>query len=348
MDAMAQEQRKLQTTLSPSHITRLPGLEEAVASRGISMEQAFSSPHLMRRSRLSVGDRKLLHLDSLPDEMWEEFDEMVVQEGGDVLGATAAMPQQMIMNPVATTVIESPRVDDQSDTHEGMSPDVQTPTERLDFSDVKTPIPFTWLSYEFPAELDASRFAYVAQVVANGMRAVMESLEKKLFAGLGGTYQGMSAAGFRTPGITRTSRSSNAAWNAAAKSGPQYLNDVLARQKNLVNAERYGNLILFVSPAVYTQIRGEEFTSEYPRTILSRLLETISPIIPTSGVEDPNNVYFVEQTGATFRWATAMAPSVIQWVTPTGFTRHVMVIAKAVPVVVPTYSGQIGARVITG
>ena len=342
---MARRERAVLYTTEHPRFTLDNQFEEAVAARGHSVGDVLADPTLMRRPR-QAGSRELLRLDALPDQAWRQFDDMIVTEGAELLSATAATQPLVIENPLGTTEIEVPTVDSSSDTNEGMNPDAVNDEERLDFSSVITPVPYTWIDYEFPAQLDATKIPYVAQVVQNGMRAVMGSLERKYFTGCSGTYNGREAEGLSDSNITSTAAGNGGKWNAAGKTGGQYQRDLNDAQSRLVADERYGQLNLFCHPTVYVHL-ANDYSSEYPGTIRSRLTDSGVRIMPSVGIATASNVYLVEASGGTVKWATAIAPSVIQWVSPSGFLRHVLVIAKAAPVVVPTYSGKYGVQIIT-
>ena len=332
------------TTGIMSKFTEGNGFAEACSIRGHSVQDVLENPALMRKR--PEGSRELVAFDSLPDNAWRQYDQTAVEEGMELLVATSTIDQMAVSNPMGTTELRIPKVDTQTTTNEGMNPDSQNDETRISYETDTIPIPWTWIDYEFPAQLPAAQGNYIAQTIRNGMRAVMTRLETMLFTGASGTYNGNTAPGLSHSDVS-FSASSGGKWNAASgKDGDEYVADVVTAMASMAGDNVYGIPDCFVHPTVIPRLAAN-FSDNYSGSIRLRLLEILNSLNGTSGITTATTVYFVARGTGTVQWASAMAPSTFQWTTPSGFTRHVLVAAKAVPAIVPTYDDHVGAYRLT-
>ena len=343
---MSDQNGRLQIGLGVSEMLG-DGFEEACVARGVTPADVFDSPSRFRGQR-QHGDRELLALDSLPPIAWQQFDEMLIREGEYRLAAVAALPPYRISNPMGTSEIVIPRVDDGAQVNVGMNPEADVATDILDYSDVRLPLPYTWVRHDFPAQLPDAQMNYIAEVLRNSIRAITLALEASVFTGTPGTYAGKTANGLNSLPAANTKTISGAAskFGGGSFDGEAWVSEIKSGRKALTAQRRYGPWEMLVHPDVYIDA-GDDYVKNAASelgvlTIRNRIRDEVM-LRDSAGIPTAADAYILQAMGETVRWGEAMAPSVIQWVSPAGYTRHVLVVAKAIPVVVSTASGHYGA-----
>lgn len=177
-------------------------------------------------------------------------------------------------------------------------------------------------------------------------RRCMEKLEDLLFTNTTFTYGGGSIYSYLSyPSINSVTLSEN--WDASGKTGAEILTDVQNMMNASIAQNHYGPWVLYI-PKDYQIVMGDDYTSGYPKTVRSRLMELqgLSDIKVADRLPD-NTCVLVEMNTGTVRLVDGFAPTVLQWSGSGGMVHHFKIMSIQVPQMRADQSGQCGITVLS-
>lgn len=177
-------------------------------------------------------------------------------------------------------------------------------------------------------------------------RRIMEKLEDLLFTDTTFTYGGGSIYSYLSyPNINTVTLSEN--WDASGKTGPEILADLNAMINASIAQNHYGPWSVYI-PKNYQTVTGEDYTSGYPKTIRTRLLELegIESIKVADRLPD-DTVVMVEMNSSTIRLVDGFAPMVIQWSGSGGMLHHFKIMTIQAPQIRADQASQCGITVLS-
>lgn len=227
---------------------------------------------------VSMAD--LRTLDTLRKDEWLFFDETLIAEAAirlrGVANLLAAGLVRNVPNSFGKTMFEWEKISDMSGANVSMDGMVETENDRVEFTPTYLPLPITHKDFHINMRtLIASRNRGEAldttQVRIAG-RVIAEKTEEMLFLG-GKSFGGTTIYGYTThPDRNKIAFGTGGDWNLAAKTGEQYLADILS-MIGVLEADRYwsGPYWLYIPSDVAVRFEGE-FKTQSDRTIRERLL----------------------------------------------------------------------------
>ena len=213
-----------------------------------------------------------------------------------------------------------------------MEPDIPPEEDRVTYDREYIPIPLVTAGFRLNVrELDASRRGnrpLDTTIAAERTRMVNQTIEELLLNGTGGiTYGGGSLYG-ATNYTYNVTGSLTAAWTA---SGRDPVTDLTNMQQASRDIYHRGPWRVFV-PAGYTKVMGLDYTTGYPKSIMTRLmeLEGISSIQILDYLA-ANKVLMMEMDQRSYRVLVGFEPRTVEWTTMGGWSFHYMIVACIVP-----------------
>jgi len=288
--------------------------------------------------------------DVLRKDEWQRLDETLVREGlqrlvafADVLDAGLVLP---VDNPLGVTEIQVEQVSDAFAAERSMSGVARTSSDTPDFQRVTFPNFITHVDFDIDLRhLEASRSRGEPLDTTNAEQAarrVAESLEDALLNG-GPTFGGNASPGYRThPNRNTGTFQTNGAWDQAAKTGEDVLEDVLFMMDGLRTDRFFGPYWLYV-PSNFERKLDEDFKSNSDLTVRQRLerLESLAAVRIADQLA-ASEVVLVQATSDVVTIADGEGITPVTWDLTGGFQTKMKVWALQVPLVKSTHSGRSG------
>lgn len=341
----------MQTQHIVNTVEEMPGwlmdqFGRAVASRGTQTpHQALADPVSLRRARSSAqgADERILQADALPDRVIEEIDSFMVRTGPHLTPALTRIGRVTVDNPRGTSLVQVPRIGEFKNVREGMNPEDRGAQEQLEQKWAVLPVPYHFLHSSYDTDLEAAWTPQMMESTVEMQRALILHLEGKVFTKTA-EYSDHTGYGFELPAI-HTEAANTKKWNDKTKTGAQYETDLLGILERIAGDKRVGSIDCYTSP-VQSALLAAQFSNQYPRTIrsyLEEMLPGMGMIVPSHGVTGAN-VFFSVQGDATVRIAMPIPPMVHTWLSPAGYRRHILVVARMAPAFTVDAEGKIGAQ----
>ena len=292
---------------------------------------------------------------TLRKDEWELLDKVVVEVARQRLVGVADLMSRglsfKLTNPLGTLVLQHETLSEMTAAEVSMDAVTPTARDRVEFNLVNTPLPIVHKDFTLTARnLESSRRLgqpLDTTSVAEASRQVVEKIEDMLFNGLssGGILGfGTSTAslyGYRTH-PSRNTVSIGTAWDDAAVTGSDILDDVLAMVTAAQADMRYGPYMLYV-PSNYWVLLQDDFKSNSDKTILQRLKE-ISGIVDVKVADKlpEDNVLLIEMARDVVDMVDGIQPMVVSWDSQGGMVMNFKVLAIMVPRIKADYNGNCG------
>jgi hypothetical protein len=337
-------------------------MRDLIGSGGVAVE---SGQHLLKRSGgkwaaeqmmkaanagIDLSPAVLRTADTLRAEEWRYFDEALVQEALIQLRGVADLYSMGLTRPVANamgkTVFSYEKLgfmDPASVSMDGVS---RTENDRLEFELANLPLPITHKDFYINLRtLVASRQrgeSLDTTSIRTAGRVVAEMAEQMLFQG-GKVFGGMPIYGYTTvPTRNTISYGTGGNWNLTAKTGAQYLADLLAMIGLAQGDRMYGPYMLYV-PRDVSVLLDNDFKSLGSDTIRKRLLMVEGLLgIKTVDQLPTGNVVLVQMTSDTVVWVDGETLQTVQWDVEGGFHINFKAFQIGVPLVRADFEGRSG------
>lgn len=178
-----------------------------------------------------------------------------------------------------------------------------------------------------------------AQIAA---RLVAEKSESMLFNGSGITIGGYTTYGY-TNHPQRNTGSLTYDWAAAATTGKQILEDVLAMVASLETDRHYGPFNLYVPSNFWPKLRNDYSDNKGDNTIIERIraLDVINDV-KVSDVISADNVVMVQMTSDVVDLAVAQDVTTVQWDRGDGMQTNFAVMAAWAPRIKQDFDNHLG------
>ena len=287
---------------------------------------------------------------TLPQDSWEQIDEVVTEETGQILAGVA----DLFAAGLTTTVDEALGVSLFGwDQVSSMDPAISS-LDGLDFTDDDaqtytrkfTPLPITHKGFKISLRdlRSGSRVpgeSVVTSRVRNATRLVGEQLENLLFNG-GSTYDGNALYGFINLASRNTlSFSGSGNWSQAAADGEVILDDV-NRMVQALRDDGYNTGPYWLRiPTIYAQELSKDFKSNSDKSVRTRLLEEVDSVAFSDQIPSHNVILF-QATSDVVTMLDGEPVQVIQWDTLGGFQVVFKVMGIQVPLIKWTKAGNSG------
>ena len=253
-------------------------------------------------------------------------------------------------NAMGKTVLEYQDMNDPGSANMNMEGIGRGQNDAPEFNTVYMPLPIIYGDFSIgDRTLQASRNSgdpLDTIMVEAVTRRMMEKQEDLLFTDATFTYGNGSIYSYISyPYNNDVSLTEN--WDAAGKTGSEILTDVQNMMNASIAKNHYGPWVLYV-PKDYQIVLGNDYTTGYPKTVRSRLLEL-------QGLEDikvadrlpDDTVVLVEMNSSTVRLVDGFAPTVVQWSGSGGLVHHFKIMTIAVPQMRADQDHQCGITVLS-
>lgn len=298
--------------------------------------------------------------DALRKDEWQFLDDVVVDEGlrrlraiQDLMDAGLTTP---LPNALGTTEFQFEKVTDLSDAEVSLSGVARSVLDRQDYTRATVPVPIVHKDFNlFLRTLEASRMRGEALDMTqprNASRRVSEKLEDILFNG-GPAFGGNTLAGYTTHANRNTAGfGTNGAWDQAAKTGENILDDVLTMRDGLSQDRYFGPYFLYV-PKNFEKKLMADFKANSDKSTKQRIIE-VDGLRPQDHGGRPDggfrfvdqlansNVVMVNATSDVVVLADGQMPVPVQWELAGGFQINFKVWAIEVPIIKSDAAGRSG------
>lgn len=231
----------------------------------------------------------------LTRDSWEHFDRMALEAAQERLRAVADLIggglTEPVPNAMGRTVLTYEKISDMTAAQVSMDPSVRTVTGRREWTPIYTPNPLVHKDFdigirEIRAHQDRGE-PLDGSHIRNAGRMVAEGLEDLVLKG-GPTFGGNALYGYTThPDRNTAGFGTNGAWDQAAKTGENILDDVITAIKANEADNYFGPYNLYVAGTYSSKLAGD-FKANSDKTILQRLQE----------IDQINAIRFVDRLSA--------------------------------------------------
>ncbi|MBT6048422.1 MAG: hypothetical protein HOG49_16595 [Candidatus Scalindua sp.] len=284
---------------------------------------------------------------------WKDIDTVVLQEAHRRLGGVNDLIERGLVRTgggLGSTVLQWQDASDTDDAEVNMDGVSRSAKDRQEFDTNYLPLPIIHRDFGFSIrEIEASRNTTASQPLDLSMaeeasRKVAEKAESILFTGLS-TYS-MGSNGGIIYGYTdhpdRNTQTLSQNWDASGKTGQEILTDVITAKQALINDRHYGPFMLYI-PTAYESVLDDEFSTQYPRSIRSRLLELEGlQGIKVSDFLTANNIVMVSMQSTVVRMIEGLPLTTVQWETEGGMQVNFKVMTIMVPQIRSTQANRSG------
>jgi Family of unknown function (DUF6260) len=305
------------------------------------------------RSNLSIPE--LRALSPLEENAQRIVDQAVVSVGlerlviaADIMAAGLTFP---LTDPLSVMEVQWERTQRTGGAQRTMMPQARGEYQLPDRSIRRIPVYLTTddfslnirtlkMSERIGAPLDTT-------LIQQATRRVNEAIEDATINGAGVQVDGYGTPGLlNAPNVHAFTYGTNGAWDAAAKTGQNVLDDVLAMIALLQGSRKFGPYRMYV-PISFGNALGKDFKTNTTGTVLQRILalNAGSEVISSIKVADQlpaNRVILMQMTSDVVDMVDGQAPTVIPWTSIDGFVLYWMVMAIMVPRVRDDYDAQSG------
>lgn len=258
---------------------------------------------------------------TLRRDEWKYLDQAVLQACHIRLGAVddliAANLTLNLADPMASTVLEHHTINESMEARVDINPETRSRKDRPNYETKYTPIPVIHSDFSInPRALAASRKLgnpLDVDAVQEATRVVLEKREEMLVGAASSMKFGGGEIYTYLTHPDRNQYTIPMAWDNTSKTGALILKDVNAMIQKSVNARHYGPWMLYI-PTAYQAKMGDDYQTNYPKSIRERLLE----LEGLKGIKvldklPANNVILVEFMPGTVRLINGMGIQVVQW-----------------------------------
>lgn len=287
--------------------------------------------------------------DTLLKDEWSYYDNALVEEYQIVLQGVAdliaAGLTQFVPNSLGKTLYEYQKVTDMGPASVSLDGITRTENDRQEFDISGLPLPITHKDWYLDLRtLVASRNRGEALDTTNTRQAgrrIAEMAEQMLFQG-GKTFGGRTIYGYITHPNRATASFTGGNWANGAKTGDQYLTDVLALITAAEGKRAYGPYWIYVGRDASVPL-DKDFKALGTLTIRQRLLQ-VDRIQKITVVDQlpAGNVVLVQPDRNTITWVQGEPLQNVQWDVEGGFKINMKSWQIAVPLVRTDASGRVG------
>jgi len=284
---------------------------------------------------------------------WKDIDTVVLQEAQRrLVGVQDLISRGLVRTGggLGSTVLQWQDMSDTDDAEVNMDGVSRGAKDRPEFDTNYLPLPIIHRDFSFSIrEIESSRNRTSSQpldltMAEEAARKVAEKAESILFTGLSAYSLGTNGGTIRgyTDHPDRNTQTLSQNWDASGKSGQEILTDVLNAKQALINDRHYGPFMLYI-PTAYETVLDDEFSTNYPRSIRSRLLELDGLIgIKVSDFLTANNVILVSMQSSVVRMIEGLPLTTVQWETEGGMQVNFKVMTILVPQIRSTQGNRSG------
>ena len=300
--------------------------------------QINTGGHVGLNTLVSLADHKnpiaeMRSFSPLPRDAQEILDGEILRVGRDGLvlandlldsNLTRAVP-----NWLSFTTFTAQRASEAGRAKIGMTPNTRGERALPDLAEYSTPMACIWEDWEFdPRTLaTAARNGYaidttMAEQATRNVNEMIEYITINGHVDANGDpilVYGLPIYGLlNAPNATPYAYTGGEAWDAAGKDGSEIQADIINMMK-LGKAAKYpGPWTLYIPTSYGFKLSGE-YTANYPKTILSRLLEipNLAGIKVVDALPD-NKVILLQKTRNVFDFLVGMLPTNFSWATNPG------------------------------
>jgi uncharacterized linocin/CFP29 family protein len=280
--------------------------------------------------------------DTLRKDEWLQLDDVLVQEGlirlkgvADLIAAGLTTP---IQNAMGTMIYQYERVTDMNPAGVSLSGIDRTELDRVEFDHVSIPLPIVHKDFNINLRtLEASRKRGESLDTTQGRvagRLVGERIEQMLFQG-GPTFGGNTIYGYLShPLRHQLAFGAGGAWNLAAKTGQQVVDDTMRCIATLQTQRFYGPYWMYVSGAYGLKLSQDFAAAKGDNTIRDRLMK-IDGLVKISTVDQitPAHVVVLQATSDVVTMGDGETLQTIQWDIHGGFEIAFKAFAIQIPLI---------------
>lgn len=295
----------------------------------------MSTAHRLSNSGLNVNSLRTNAL--LRKDEWKRLDDAVVNIArGRLVGIQDLQSAGLTrdLGGLGVLIAEYEKVGDMEPAEQSLAGVTEGEEDIPDYTLAGVPVPITHKDFRVNIRhLEASRTrgqsidVTAAEIAA---RRVAEKLEDTLFNGSDIRIGSSTLPGYTTF-TDRITGALTAAWSAGATTGQQIVDDVNAMITALEAKYFTGPFVLYVPTGYLSKLR-EDYITNYPKTIMQRLLEidnlqAVRSTIKLTG----NNVVMVQLTSDVVDLPVAQDITTVEWDQKGGLQTHFKVMAAMAP-----------------
>ncbi|MDP7430403.1 MAG: family 1 encapsulin nanocompartment shell protein [Flavobacteriales bacterium] len=284
---------------------------------------------------------------------WKDIDTVVLQEAHRRLGGVNDLISAGLVRTgggLGSTVLQWQDISDTDGAEVNMDGVSRGAKDRFEVDTNYLPLPIIHRDFGFSIrEIEASRNRVASQpldltMAEEASRKVAEKAEDILFNGLSAYSMGTNGGTIRgyTDHPDRNTQSLSQNWDASGKTGQEILTDVLNAKQALINDRHFGPFMLYI-PTAYETVLDDEFSTQYPRSIRSRILELDGlKGVKVSDFLTANNVVLVSMQSTVVRIVEGLPLTTVQWDTEGGMQVNFKVMTILVPQIRSTQANRSG------
>jgi uncharacterized linocin/CFP29 family protein len=302
-----------------------------------------------------ISPSLLRTLTTLRKDEWKVFDDTLVSAAQERLVAVADLIERgltsKISNAMGKTVLEYDLVGDMNEAQVSMDGAAQTENDRIEFDTAGLPLPIThkdfWINLRTLVAsrsrgdgLDTTQIRISGRKIAEAQE---ELLVKGTVNGVDKQFQGLKVYGYLShPKRNLDTFGTNGAWNNAAKTGDNMVDDVLSMLAMMDDDKQTGPFVLYVpkdaKPNLEKDFKTNGTLSARQRLLQIEGLEAIKtlPSLPSA------NLLMVQMTEDTVKLVQGEPLQTIQWDTQGGFHVNFKAFQIQVPLIRADQAGNIG------
>ncbi len=287
--------------------------------------------------------------DVLRKDEWVQMDQILIDVARKRLVAVGTLIAQGLRFDIGgglgTTILEWERNTDMEPANISMSGVTEGENDTLQFDLQSMPLPIIHKDFNINIrKLQASRTTGQSLDMAQieiASTLVSEAIEEMVFIG-NATRVGTSQIFGLLNQPDRNTGSVTANWDTVGTTGAQKLTDVQAMIAALQVDNMYGPYVMYVPNTAFQNL-NQDYTAEYAKSQMSRLLETpgLTDILPSKDVT-AGSIVMHQVTRDVIDEVIALQPTIVQWDSKGGMVKNFKVMAIMIPRVRSTITLQSG------
>jgi len=284
----------------------------------------------------------------LPQDAMKVVSRVVQEEGRRIAPFAVGLPDMPVDDPLGRFLVEQNQVSDNSKVSVSLDGTERTDAVTPDFKLQTFPLPIIHANVSLPERV--RRAGGVANLegiaVRNQVVGVLEEIEN--LCTVGGEVGGQTIFGVFSddaPGVIEQTITANNKWDStnAANTGKNKQTQLRNATKALRGQRKRGPYAVYMRSDIFDDL-GDDYSDQYPRTVLSRLLELsgVQSIEPSDFIPADQDVIVRDTAATTMQLMNGIGTTVVPYTSPDGMTLHWKVFAVAAPAIHSTYAGRAG------
>ncbi len=290
----------------------------------------------------------------LRKDEWKQYDDAILRVQRDrLVGVNDLIARGLtynIGNGLGKTVLEYEDMNDPGSANVSMDGLTRGQNDRPEYIIRYLPLPIIHADFTINARfLAASRNGNLpadTTMVEAATRRVLEKLEDMLFTDTTYAYGGGTIYSYLNhPHVNTVTLGTH--WDASAKTGANIKDDVLNMMQASITAGFRGPWMLYI-PTEYQTAMGEDYNTNYPKTVRQRLLEMEGLLdIKVADRMPTDKVVLVQMTSDVVRLVQGLGVTPVEWDSQGGMVHDYKVMTIQVPQIRSDQNNKCGVTLLS-